>query len=43
MAQFHIIHCLHIAKKEDKIQYGYRKWGLMQECFPKHLRVGQQE
>ena len=31
-----IIHCLHRVKKEGTIQYGYRKWELMQECFPKH-------
>ena len=27
-------------KKASSIQLGYRKWGLVQECFPKHWRMG---
>ena len=27
-------------KKEGTIQYDYRKWEFMHECFPKHLRMG---
>ena len=26
-------------KNEGTIQYGYRKWELMHEFFPKHLRM----
>ena len=29
-----------LSEKASTIQYGYNKWELMRECFPKHSRMG---
>ena len=39
-ALFPIIHCLHRAKKEGTIQYGYRKWGTHARVFSQTLAHG---